>query len=849
MAIQSNRALLACSVLALASAIVTLYYWQLRKRRKHSSPPAPAVCGERIVVVEEEEEEGDSQILSPAPTATTVAAVTTTITATTTTTTTVVEQIKVLDNCKSHVEEDTVDGAVCVEEKSSCITIASTVVANYSCPFEADAEATSTSAPEMANEVEVHDDCRTDSICSDSSPLVDSVLEGGGGCSTETGAPELTKELSTGGSDGQTTDTVATAADSGSVAVDVENRTPATSAAVADAGAAAAATTASDVVVTPTETPLQVDNQQKLKEQEQQQAAKSGHQTQAQTSPPASSKPASDTAAATSAAAVADVVVSAGASTSTSTASVAATTDASSSTTTIRVAPAVTSRKIITSNPVTSSQTFAQVLAKKNAAAVPSTKQSKKMAQSSGPKPVDQPKIAAKAAAASSAKAAVSYASVVQESSGNSSPTSPHAAIATNTSTTISSSSSKQQEEVDAYRNYPDATSATPSQSSSSIEGQCSPNSDLGDQFTCDVRSLGSNDSGTGSSELLHADTTITNGGDHSQQSSPASAYHIVNSSDNSSPTATATPPEDPSAIVCYQFELPFYLCGKLIGSNGHYINFVKQSSGTQIIVSTHYVPSHKICSITGTKAGINTALNLIRKRFPFKEYPDVSLAPLPNPSLSVLPQSCQLQLAPDHVANDVILSCHMSPGHFFLQQPTHPTYPQLNQLDHLMKIHYSEGSAPQLPDVYPGLLCAAPTEEGWYRAMIKVVHQSKNQCDIMFVDYGGFAFNVPVATLRPIRSDFIVLPFQASECFLANVVPVDAKNGWSTEANQFFVEQAQGQIIHAEIDDYDENGTPFVTLFKFSQGGNRTDINAELVAKGYAYWTESDESKLNGKN
>ncbi len=95
------------------------------------------------------------------------------------------------------------------------------------------------------------------------------------------------------------------------------------------------------------------------------------------------------------------------------------------------------------------------------------------------------------------------------------------------------------------------------------------------------------------------------------------------------------------------------------------------------------------------------------------------------------------------------------------------------------MKIHYSEGSAPQLPDVYPGLLCAAPTEEGWYRAMIKVVHQSKNQCDIMFVDYGGFAFNVPVATLRPIRSDFIVLPFQASECFLANVVPVDGKCGF----------------------------------------------------------------------
>lgn len=136
-----------------------------------------------------------------------------------------------------------------------------------------------------------------------------------------------------------------------------------------------------------------------------------------------------------------------------------------------------------------------------------------------------------------------------------------------------------------------------------------------------------------------------------------------------------------------------------------------------------------------------------------------------------------QLQLAPDHCVNDVILACTINAGHFFLQQPTHPTYPQLNQLDYLMKLHYSEGSAPPLPDIYPGLLCAAPTEEGWYRAMVKFVNQSKTQCDIMFVDYGGYAFNVPVSALRPIRSDFVVLPFQASECFLSNVAPVNRKS------------------------------------------------------------------------
>lgn len=92
------------------------------------------------------------------------------------------------------------------------------------------------------------------------------------------------------------------------------------------------------------------------------------------------------------------------------------------------------------------------------------------------------------------------------------------------------------------------------------------------------------------------------------------------------------------------------------------------------------------------------------------------------------------------------------------------------------MKVHYSEGSAPQMPQVYPGILCAAPAEEGWFRALIKTVHESKAECDIMFVDYGGYVYNVPISTLRQIRYDFLSLPFQASECYLANVMPADGK-------------------------------------------------------------------------
>lgn len=145
------------------------------------------------------------------------------------------------------------------------------------------------------------------------------------------------------------------------------------------------------------------------------------------------------------------------------------------------------------------------------------------------------------------------------------------------------------------------------------------------------------------------------------------------------------------------------------------------------------------------------------------------------------------------------------------------------------------------MPQVYPGILCAAPAEEGWFRALIKTVHESKSECDIMFVDYGGYVYNVPISTLRQIRYDFLSLPFQASECYLANVMPADGKlssllycltsqpefllladNDWIPEANALFDELAQG-LIYASIIGYAENGIPLVNLFKVQDSNVRT--------------------------
>lgn len=71
--------------------------------------------------------------------------------------------------------------------------------------------------------------------------------------------------------------------------------------------------------------------------------------------------------------------------------------------------------------------------------------------------------------------------------------------------------------------------------------------------------------------------------------------------------------------------------------------------------------------------------------------------------------------------------------------------------------------------------MVAAPCHEGWYRAQIISVDPATNMAEIKFVDYGGYS-NISIADLRQIRADFINLPFQASECFLANVKPAGGK-------------------------------------------------------------------------
>lgn len=293
-----------------------------------------------------------------------------------------------------------------------------------------------------------------------------------------------------------------------------------------------------------------------------------------------------------------------------------------------------------------------------------------------------------------------------------------------------------------------------------------------------------------------------------------------------------------------YEFELPRELCGRFIGQGGRNVTAIKTRSNTRIYVHQHPMSSKlKLCSIEGTQEGIRTALELIRKKFPAHAFPNLTLAqvnggPPHLPGTITLPETLQLRL-PDGVTCDVVLTSLVTAGHFFLQQPTHPTYPSLSRLDQCMLTCYGQGlDTPPLPHpVEAGIICAAHVCGGWFRALVVAPSDENEECDIKFLDYGGY-MSLSTSLLRQIRSDFMLLPFQASECYLANVQPAEDDNVWSAEACATFEDLAQGQILQALIVGYADNGIPLVYLYRI-QGVSSVFINQELVNRGVARWLE----------
>jgi hypothetical protein len=56
-----------------------------------------------------------------------------------------------------------------------------------------------------------------------------------------------------------------------------------------------------------------------------------------------------------------------------------------------------------------------------------------------------------------------------------------------------------------------------------------------------------------------------------------------------------------------------------------------------------------------------------------------------------------------------------------------------------------------QLFSSLAGVICAAPTQAGWFRALITIYNTNDDMTMIKFLDYGGYLY-VPASSLRVLR-------------------------------------------------------------------------------------------------
>nr|XP_048302820.1 A-kinase anchor protein 1, mitochondrial isoform X2 [Myodes glareolus] len=350
-------------------------------------------------------------------------------------------------------------------------------------------------------------------------------------------------------------------------------------------------------------------------------------------------------------------------------------------------------------------------------------------------------------------------------------------------------------------------------------------------------------DLGTEDGWTVDAEADHSGGSDGNSMDSVDSCCGLTNPDSLQNVQASSSPKK--VDLIIWEIEVPKHLVGRLIGKQGRYVSFLKQTSGAKIYISTlPYTQNIQICHIEGSQHHVDKALNLIGKKFKELNLTNIYAPPLPSLALPSLPMTSWLML-PDGVTVEVIVVNQVNAGHLFVQQHTHPTFHALRSLDQQMYLCYSQPGIPTLPTpVEITVICAAPGADGaWWRAQVVASYEETNEVEIRYVDYGGYK-RVNVDVLRQIRSDFVTLPFQGAEVLLDCVVPLSDDDHFSPEADAAMSEMTGNTALLAQVTRYSATGLPLIRLWSVV-GDEVVLINRSLVERGLAQWVDSYYANL----
>ncbi|KHJ49167.1 KH domain protein [Trichuris suis] len=304
-------------------------------------------------------------------------------------------------------------------------------------------------------------------------------------------------------------------------------------------------------------------------------------------------------------------------------------------------------------------------------------------------------------------------------------------------------------------------------------------------------------------------------------------------------------------ATPIYNFELPNDLVGLLIGRRGAHVQYLEEMTGASISVYDHAsFTKSRLCAIQGTRDAINSCLRLIRKRFPVRTFPHLKLHPvflpgmLPLLTVPVTIRAAEWQELDlvEGMAIETLVCFAYSPGHFFVHQPTHPSYMHLNQFQAMMSFLYEcDGDAmPNLNPIVENTQCAAYCENGWYRAIVceaKEENGSVSTALVRLLDCGGY-FELPVSALKQLRVECTGFPIQANEIILQGVEPADGTDEWSAEAKGYFERLTESTIILTRVSETLPSGAKLSDVYLTNP--EHHSLAALLVDNGFAKFVSS---------
>merc|ERR1712004_836589 len=114
------------------------------------------------------------------------------------------------------------------------------------------------------------------------------------------------------------------------------------------------------------------------------------------------------------------------------------------------------------------------------------------------------------------------------------------------------------------------------------------------------------------------------------------------------------------------------------------------------------------------------------------------------------------------------------------------------------------------LRPIAQGSVLGVFSDDKWYRCQVVSYNSKQDTCDVKFVDHGGYT-TVPASHLRQLKSDFLRLPFQAIEVYLAHVNPSTCETQTDITAEILFHANVSIRLL-GQADD----GVPMIQAYYY---------------------------------